>query len=258
MAALSDALPCPVMMAGRLAGKVALVTGAASGIGAAIKDLFAREGANVLGTDIHATGDLFGHDVTDEAQWDAAVAECVDRFGRLDILVSNAGTAQAGPIVDLDLATFREQSRVHVEGAFLGMRAAVRQMRAQGSPARGGIVTIASVAGLKPILQTTAYGTAKAALINLTRAVGVELGRKGDLIRVNAICPGGTKTPMTLAMFDESYWADKSNFAHMPLKDYCRPEDIADAALYLASDDAEFVTASALTVDGGWLLSDRI
>ncbi len=255
-------------LTGALAGKVALVTGAASGIGAATMALFQREGAQVLGTDIHATGDLFRHDVTDEAQWTAALADCVRRFGRLDILVSNAGTAQAGPIVDLDLDVFREQSRVHVEGAFLGIRAAVAQMRrqaaacpsrdGQGSPATGSIITIASVAGLKPIMQTTAYGTAKAALINMTRAIGVEVGRKGDRIRVNAICPGGTKTPMTLAMFDESYWADQSNFANTPLKDYCRPEDIAEAALHLASDAAEFMTASVLTVDGGWVLSDRI
>lgn len=241
-----------------LRGKVALVTGAASGIGAATKALFEAEGAKVLGTDIRASGELFQHDVTDEGQWQAAVAECVRRFGRLDILVSNAGTAQAGPIVELDLETFREQSRVHVEGAFLGLQAAVAQMRKQGSPATGSIMVIASVAGLKPIMQTTAYGTAKAALINLAKAVGVELGRKGDRIRVNAICPGGTKTAMTLAMFDESYWADKSNFADMPLKDYCRPEDIADACLYLASDESEFMTASHITVDGGWILSDRI
>jgi 3alpha(or 20beta)-hydroxysteroid dehydrogenase len=234
------------------------VTGAASGIGAATKALFEAEGAKVLGSDIRASGELFQHDVTDEAQWQAAVAECVRRFGRLDILVSNAGTAQAGPIVELDLAAFRDQSRVHVEGAFLGMQAAVAQMRKQAMPATGSIMVIASVAGLKPIMQTTAYGTAKAALINMAKAVGVELGRKGDRIRVNAICPAGTKTAMTLAMFDESYWADKSNFADMPLKDYCRPEDIADACLYLASDESEFMTASHIVVDGGWILSDRI
>jgi 3alpha(or 20beta)-hydroxysteroid dehydrogenase len=255
-------------VAGQLSGKVALVTGAASGIGAAILALFEREGAQVLGTDIRATGALFPHDVTDEAQWDAAIAECVARFGRLDILVSNAGTAQAGPIVDLELAAFREQARVHVEGAFLGMKAAVAQMRrqakacqtedGQGSPATGSLITIASVAGIKPIMQTTAYGTAKAALINMTRAIGVEVGRKGDLIRANAVCPGGTKTAMTLAMFDESYWADPANFEALPLKDYCRPEDIAEAALHLASDATEFMTASTVTVDGGWLLSDRI
>jgi 3alpha(or 20beta)-hydroxysteroid dehydrogenase len=243
---------------GHLAGKVALVTGAASGIGAATMALFEAEGAQVLGTDIRAGGDLFAHDVTDEAQWAAAVAECVARFGRLDILVSNAGTAQAGPIVELELDVLRDQSRVHVEGAFLGMQAAVRQMRRQGSPATGSIVVVASIAGLKPIMQTTVYGTAKAALINMARAVGVELGRKGDLIRVNAVCPGGTRTAMTEEMFGgDAYWDDPARFANIPLKDYCRPEDIAQAILYLAGDEAEFMTASHLVVDGGWVLSDR-
>jgi 3alpha(or 20beta)-hydroxysteroid dehydrogenase len=241
-----------------LAGKVALVTGAASGIGAAIAARFAAEGAHVLATDRREGAGLFRHDVTDEAEWAAAVDEAVSRFGRLDILVSNAGTAQAGPIAELDLEAFREQSRVHVEGAFLGFKAAVAQMRRQATPATGSLIAVGSVAGLKPIMQTTAYGTAKAALIHMARAVAVELGRKGDLIRVNAVCPGGTRTPMTLASFDEAYWADPANFAAVPLKDYCRPEDIAEACLYLASDDSEFMTAASLVVDGGWLLSDRI
>ena len=241
-----------------LAGKVALITGAASGIGAATKALFETEGARVLGTDICVSGDLFAHDVTDEAQWDAAVGECVRRFGRLDILVSNAGTAQAGPIVDLDMVLFREQARVHVEGAFLGIRSAAAQMRRQGSPASGSIIAIASVAGMKPIMQTTAYGTAKAALINLARSAGVELGRKGERIRVNSISPGGTKTPMTEALFDAAYWADPGNFSDVLTKDYSRAQDIAAACLYLASDDAEFITASNLVVDGGWMLSSRI
>lgn len=242
----------------RLSGKVALVTGAASGIGAAIRARFEAEGAAVLGTDLGGGDGLFAQDVTDEGGWDAAIAACVDRHGRLDILVSNAGTAQAGPIVELELETFRAQARVHVEGAFLGTRAAVRQMRAQGSPARGSIILMASVAGLKPILQTTAYGTAKAAMIHLARAVGVEVGRKGDLIRVNAICPGGTRTAMTEALYDDAYWADSANFADLPLRDYCRPEDIAEAALYLASDESAFMTATHLTVDGGWMVSNRI
>lgn len=242
----------------RLSGKVALVTGAASGIGAAIKARFEGEGAAVLGTDIRAGGDILAHDVTDEGQWAAAVSACVARHGRLDILVSNAGTAQAGPIVDLDLETFRAQARVHVEGAFLGLRAAVARMRAQETPARGSIILMASVAGLKPIMQTTAYGTAKAAVIHLARAVGVEVGRKGDRIRVNAICPGGTRTPMTEALFEAGYWDDPASFSDLPLKDYCRPEDIAETALYLASDESEFVTATHLTVDGGWMVSNRI
>jgi 3alpha(or 20beta)-hydroxysteroid dehydrogenase len=242
----------------RLDGKVALVTGAASGIGAAAVAALEAAGASVLGTDLRSGPGIFRHDVTDEAAWDAAIAEVVARFGRLDILVSNAGTAQAGPIVDLSLEDFRAQSRVHVEGSFLGIKAAVAQMRRQASPATGSIIAIASVAGMKPIMQTTAYGTAKAALINLARAVGVEVGRKGDLIRVNAICPGGTRTPMTEALYDDAYWANPSNFRNLAMKDYCRADDIADAIVYLASDEAEFMTASTLVVDGGWMISDRI
>ncbi|WP_448586246.1 SDR family NAD(P)-dependent oxidoreductase [Thermaurantiacus sp.] len=241
-----------------LDGRVALVTGAASGIGAATVERLRAEGARVLGTDIRASGEIFPHDVTDEAQWEAAVGECVARFGRLDLLVSNAGIAGAGPIVDLPLEAFRAQARVHVEGAFLGMRAAVAQMQRQETPARGSIVAVASVAGMKPILQTTAYGTAKAALINLVRAVAVEVGRRGDFIRVNAVAPGGTRTPMTEALFDDAYWADPANFAGVPLRDYCRPADIAGAITWLLSDAAAFVTATTLVVDGGWLLSNRI
>jgi 3alpha(or 20beta)-hydroxysteroid dehydrogenase len=241
-----------------LAGRVALVTGAASGIGAAIVALFRAEGALVVGTDLHPGPGLLAHDVREEAQWDRVIQQVVAAHGRLDILVSNAGTAQAGPIVDLSLDDFRDQARVHVEGAFLGLKTAVAQMRRQGTPARGSIILMASVAGMKPIMQTTAYGTAKAAMINLARAVAVELGHKGDLIRVNAICPGGTRTAMTEALWDDAYWADPASFADLPLKDYCRPADIADAALHLASDESEFMTANAVVVDGGWLLSDRI
>lgn len=237
----------------RLDGKVALVTGAASGIGAACVALFEARGAAVLGTDI--AGGCFRHDVTSEADWDAAVRECVARHGRLDVLVSNAGTADGGPIVDLTLDAFRRQSRVHVEGAFLGIRAATARMRAQGSPARGSIIVIASIAGMKPIMQTTAYGTAKAAQINLVRSAGVELGRKGDFIRVNAIAPGGTRTPLTEAMFPDDYWDDPASFAKLPLRDYARPADIAEGAAWLASDAARFVTAQTLVIDGGWVLT---
>jgi NAD(P)-dependent dehydrogenase (short-subunit alcohol dehydrogenase family) len=241
-----------------LSGKVALVTGAASGIGAATVACFRQADAEVLPTDIGAGEGLFHHDVTSEADWNAAIAACVARYRRLDILVSNAGTASAGPVVDLDLEDFRAQARVHVEGAFLGIKAAVAQMRAQGTPARGSIITVGSVAGLKPIMQTNSYGTAKAALLNMTRAIAVEVGRKGDHIRVNCVLPGGTRTAMTEALYDDAYWADPANFRDVPLRDYCRPADIAEAILHLASDEAEFMTAAALVVDGGWMLSNRI
>ncbi|MFN7176556.1 MAG: SDR family NAD(P)-dependent oxidoreductase, partial [Thermaurantiacus sp.] len=96
------------------------------------------------------------------------------------------------------------------------------------------------------------------ALLNLTRSVAVEVGRKGDHIRVNCVLPGGTRTAMTEALYDNAYWADRQNFRDVPLRDYCRPDDIADAIVHLASDEAAFMTAAALVVDGGWMLSNRI
>ena len=237
-----------------LAGKVALVTGAASGIGASAVAALEAAGARVLGTDIRASGALFPHDVTDEAQWDAAIAEVVKRFGRLDILVSNAGTAQAGPIVDLALADFRAQCRVHVEGAFLGIRAAVAQMRAQGAPARGSIIVMASVAGLKPIMQTTAYGTAKAALINLARAVGVEVGRKGDLIRVNAICPGLIGTSRMDDVTAPGPVRDMV-MRTTPLGREGWPEEVGELAAFLCGPGGDYITGQAIEVDGGMVMS---
>ncbi len=241
-----------------LGGQVALVTGAASGIGAATAALLAARGARVLATDIRAGNGLFGHDVTDAGAWDEAVTACVARFGRLDILVCCAGTAAAGRVVELSLESFRAQARVHVEGAFLGMKAAAAQMERQGAPAAGTIVTVASVAGLKPIMQTTAYGTAKAALIAMTGALARELAAAGTRIRLHCVCPGGTRTPMTEALYDGAYWADPKNFAALPLRDYCRPADIAEAIAFLCAPEAAGLMPATLAVDGGWMLSNRI
>jgi NAD(P)-dependent dehydrogenase (short-subunit alcohol dehydrogenase family) len=194
------------------------------------------------------------HDVVDPAAWEAAIGAAVDRFGRLDVLVSNAGIAGLGSIVDLTLDDFRRVARVHVEGGFLGIQQAVAQMRAQagGGPAAGAIVAVSSIAAVKPFPQMGAYCAAKAALTNMVRAIGVELGRKGDLIRCNLVHPGGTRTGITEAAYGAAYFDDPANFAQIPLKTYARPEDIADAILYLASDDARFVTSTVVTVDGGW------
>ncbi len=245
-------------MTAPLSGKVALVAGAASGIGAAAAARLARAGAAVLSTDLHPGEGMVAHDVREPESWADAITACVARFGRLDILVLSAGTASACPLAELDLEAFRAEARVHVEGAFLGMQAAVAQMRRQASPATGSIITVGSVAGLRPLMQTAAYGTAKAALLHLTRAVAVELGRKGDRVRVNCVLPGGTRTPMTEALYGDAYWADPANFRHVPLRDYCRPADIAEAILYLAEDACEFVTGSALVVDGGWMIARGI
>ena len=239
----------------RLDGKVALVTGAASGIGAACAALLAERGAKVLGTDLHPAGAVIAHDVTDPEQWDAVIAETVARFGRLDILVSNAGTADHGAIIDLDLDRFRAMARVHVEAAFIGFQKTVAQLRRQGSPATGSLIAVASMAGLRPLPGTAAYGTAKAALTHMVRALGVELGRKGDLICVNAVAPAMVRTPMSERMAPPGYFDDPARAADSPLGGYALPADVAEAVAWLASDDARFVTAQALVVDGGWSMA---
>jgi NAD(P)-dependent dehydrogenase (short-subunit alcohol dehydrogenase family) len=247
-----------------LEGKVALVTGAASGIGAATVRRLSAAGAHVVATDLNGAGVArvaeaagavgLAHDVVDPAAWEAAVRTAVDRFGRLDILVSNAGIAGLGSIVDLSLDDFRRVARVHVEGGFLGIQLAVAQMRRQadGAPATGSIIAVSSIAATKPFAQMAAYGAAKAALTNMVRAIGVELGRKGDLIRCNVVHPGGTRTAITESAYGAAYFDDPANFAQIPLKTYARPEDIAEAIAFLASDEARFLTSTVLTVDGGW------
>lgn len=236
-------------MTARLDGKVVLVTGAASGIGLATARLIGERGGTAYATDI-AGGD-FSLDVTQPEQWDAAIADCVRHHGRIDGLVSNAGMAGGGSLTDLDMEAFRDMARVHVEGAFLGIQKCVAQMRAQGSPAQGSIVVTSSIAGSIPVAGTTAYGSVKAALSNMARAIGVELGRKGDFIRVNAVAPGAVRTPM----FPAGYFDDPANLADVPLGEACEPEDIAETICFLLSEEASFMTATVNTIDGGWSLT---
>jgi 3alpha(or 20beta)-hydroxysteroid dehydrogenase len=236
-----------------LSGRTAFVTGAASGIGKASADLMEHRGARVFRTD--RDGGDFTLDVTDAGAWPAAVQACVDALGGIDILVCSAGIAATGPLAELDLATFRRLTAVHVEGALLGIQLAVADMRRRGRPAAGSIITISSIAAEKVLPDYFGYATVKAALTHMTRAIAVELGRKGDVIRANAVHPGGTRTGMTEAIFGDDYWSDPVRFQHLPLKDYARPADIAEAVAWLASDDARFVTGQAVTVDGGWCVT---
>ncbi len=254
-------------MSGKLDGKTALITGGASGIGAATVRLFVAEGARVLVADVQdergrrlveELGDAAEYvhaDVSREADVRAAVARAVDRFGRLDCMFNNAGYAGVGGSIEMiPTEGFDASIGVLLRGVFLGMKhaAAVMKPRAAGS-----IISTASVAGLLAGYGPHVYSAAKAAVIQLTKSVAMELGESG--IRVNCICPGGIATPifgkslgMDAEAADQAVNVMKGALAgFQPLRRSGLPDDIAHAALWLASDDASFVNGHALVVDGG-------
>jgi NAD(P)-dependent dehydrogenase (short-subunit alcohol dehydrogenase family) len=251
------------MMAGRLAGKVAVITGGGNGIGRATTLRFLDEGARVVAADVNeqsggetiGLAEQAGHgdrvrfvraDVTREDDVKAMIALAVSDFGRLDCVFNNAGVAGAfGPITHLDVDDWDYTFAVLVRGVFLGMKHAAAAMRQHGEG--GAMINTASIAGLSGGDAPQAYSAAKAAVINLTRAVAVELA--ADRIRVNAICPGAINTPLIHRGNPE---AMETILAKMqPWPEAGRPEFIAGVALFLASDDARFVTGEAIVADGG-------
>ena len=252
-------------MAGRLDGKVAVITGGGNGIGRATVLRFLEEGARVVVADLNEqTGSetlalakqagaesrarFIRADVAREADVEAAVALATKDFGRLDVMFNNAGVAGAfGPITDITEEDWNYTFDVLVKGVFFGMKHAARALKAQGSG--GVIVSTASIAGLSGGDGPQAYSASKAAVINLTRAVAVELAPQR--IRVNAICPGGILTPLIHRGNAEAMRPVLEKF--QPWPEAGQPEHIAGAALFLASDDATFVTGEALVVDGGAL-----
>jgi NAD(P)-dependent dehydrogenase (short-subunit alcohol dehydrogenase family) len=251
----------------RLAGKVALITGGASGIGEGTVRLFVREGASVVIADIlddqgaRLADELgkrvaFVHiDVSREADVERAVAESVKQYGRLDCIFNNAGFGGVGGRIEaIDMAGFDHTIGVLLRGVLLGMKHAAPVMKRQGG---GSIISTASVAGLTAGFGPHVYSAAKAAVIQLTKTVAMELGEHN--IRVNCICPGAIATPIFgkgLGMSAEQAEAIVPQMKGIlenvqPIKRSGLPEDIAQAALWLASDDATFVNGHALVVDGG-------
>jgi NAD(P)-dependent dehydrogenase (short-subunit alcohol dehydrogenase family) len=249
---------------GRLDGKVAVITGAASGIGAATAQRFCREGAAVVVADLNAGGAqsvvdacraaggraVFRRtDVSIEADVAGAIGQAVDAFGRLDVLFNNAGLGGAiGPIEDTTVEDWDRTQGVLLRGVFLGMKHAIPRLRAAGG---GSIISTASVAGLRGGAGPHCYSAAKAAVINLTRSVALQVAK--DNIRVNCICPGGIHTPLIGSRFPgtDDMLAQMLS-AIQPLPRTGVPDDIAAMALYLASDEAGFVTGAAMVVDGGF------
>jgi 3-oxoacyl-[acyl-carrier protein] reductase len=242
----------------RLKGKVALVTGAGGGLGTAIAQRFCSEGALVLCTDrdlgkaeataavIVKAGGLAGAyraDVADPAQCEAQVVETVRRFGRIDVLVNNAGIALHRLALDTTHEEWERVLRINLTGSFLTAKAAARAMVAQGS---GRIIQLGSISGQRGNMGGMAYGASKAAVMHMCKVLAVELSDKG--VMVNAIAPG----PIETGISKHGPSRRQNYLARIPAARYGTVDAVAGAALYLASDDCEWVTGAVLNVDGGF------
>ena len=253
---------------GRTQGKVALVTGAALGIGRASAELLAREGAKVVLTDlldtegqavasaiVEAGGEAIylHHDVADEAQWERVIAAAVDRFGRLDVLVNNAGVGWGGPPEDETLERWRRLMSINLDGVFLGVKHAIRAMKASGGG--GSIINLSSIEGLIGDPNLGAYNASKGGVRLYTKSTALYCAKAGLRIRVNSIHPGYIWTPMV-----ENYLRSVGDLAAgraaldalHPIGHVGEPDDIAYGVLYLASDESKFVTGTELVIDGGY------
>jgi len=247
---------------GRLDDKVAVITGAASGIGGACALRFAREGAKIVGLDVaepkpehrdavaKAASDVLWAkvDVRDEASVERAISGALERFGRIDALVNAAGVSGVGTVDGLDAAEWDRVVGINLKGTFLVSKHVVRAMKAQGS---GSIVHLASIEGLEGFQAQAAYNASKGGVVVLTRNMAIDYGPFG--VRVNCLCPGYIETPMTDMLKAAGLEGIRDQFIALHhLRRAGKPEEVAACALFLCSDDASFVTGHALVVDGGF------
>jgi NAD(P)-dependent dehydrogenase (short-subunit alcohol dehydrogenase family) len=259
-------------MSGRLEGKVAIITGAASGQGAAAAALFASEGARVAAFDINEAGlkaldidraqlHTVVCDVTNSESVQHGIAAVMDRFGSVNVVYNNAGVikrrpgawdhTQDGPAADLSEAVFDELVGLNLKSQFLVCKYALPHMIAAGG---GSIINVSSLGGPLIGTQNTAYNVAKAGVIGLTKALAVSYGTQG--IRANAICPGIIDTPLVGYILADPDYTAKYTSAH-PMGRFGKPAEIASVGLFLASDDASYVNGEVITADGGYMVRPK-
>ena len=248
---------------GRVEGKVALVTGAGSGLGRATSILLAKEGAKVVATDINLesaqeTAAMIGddaialqHDVTDEARWQEVLKAAKDEFGGLNILVNNAGIGAGSDVENTDLETWKLVHAVDLDSVFLGCKYAIKYI--EETEGLGSIVNISSIAGIIAGHNMAAYNSAKAGVRHLSKSVALHCARKKNGIRCNSVHPTFVRTPILDAMFEVSgkEKGEAKLARQIPIGHLGEPDDIAYGILYLASDESRFMTGAELVLDGG-------
>ncbi len=254
-------------MFGRVAGKVAFVSGAASGLGEAMVRMLSAHGAKVVIADVAAergealAAELGGVDganalfvaldVTDEAAWDRAMEQTLTRFGKLNVLVNNAGIAPPGDM-EMPFSVWRSTLSVNLDGTFLGTRAAIRAITRCGET--GSIINVSSTMGMTAEPTTAAYSASKAGVRNLTKAAALHCSAHKLPIRVNSIHPGMCMTPLVRTYLEANPDQVEVQVAAHPIGRLGEPDDIAYGVLYLASDESKFMLGSELVIDGGYLI----
>jgi NAD(P)-dependent dehydrogenase (short-subunit alcohol dehydrogenase family) len=240
-------------MAGRLEGKVCVITGAASGIGAAAAARFGEEGAGVAGVDLRddfgGTALALACDVTDEAAVKGLYAEVRERCGRIDVLFNNAGISPTddASVLDTSLDAWRRVQDVNLAAVFLCCKHGIPHLLEGGG---GSVMNTASfVATMGAATSQIAYTASKGGVLALSRELGVEFARRG--VRVNALCPGPVDTPLLRELFAKDPEQAARRLVHVPMGRFAKVREVADAALFLASDESSYVTATAFMVDGG-------
>lgn len=250
-------------MAGRVTGKVALITGAASGLGAESARRLAREGASLVLTDMAAEAGaavaaeigpdalFIAHDVTDEAGWAEVVRAARDRFGRIDVLVNSAGVAsEGGPLLEISFESWRRILSINLDGTFLGMRAVAPSMVETGG---GSIINLSSILGKVGLPGAPAYCASKGGVLMLTKSTALELAPLG--VRVNSVHPGFIETPMVANALHASENGNEMRdmlISRHALGRLGVPREIADGIVFLASDESSFMTGAELVIDGGY------